>query len=180
MTQLVLGIPLLQSNALSEFGGILLFILGGIMFVLLGLTVNRFLAPRKPNEEKNSTYESGEVPVGDAMIQLNTRFYLVGLIFLIFDVEVLFLYPWATVYADRSIIQALPEWGIWVMVEMGLFAGILLLGLIYAWIKGDLEWIKPQPIMDADASSSTLHRYQVVNQKYQGKRAPKPQSSAKL
>lgn len=163
-------------QSLSQFGAILLFILGGVIFALLGTVVNRLFAPHRPNAEKLSTYESGEAPVGDAVIQLNTRFYLVGLIFLIFDVEVLFLYPWATVFADRTIIAAVPDWGIFVMVEMLLFAGILLLGLVYAWLKGDLEWVKPHPLPAHTEGLPAAEAYQVVNQRYQGRQAPHPTS----
>ena len=160
------------ADTLSDFGAVLLFILGGIIFAIIGTLANRLIGPKRPNPEKLTTYESGEAPIGDAVIQLNTRFYLVGLIFLIFDVEVLFLYPWATVFADRDIIQAVPEWGTFVMVEMMLFAGILILGLIYAWIKGDLEWVKPQPTPPSTTGLTTASRYESVNKKYQGVKAP--------
>ena len=90
--------------------------------------------PNRPNPEKLSTYESGR-PYRRCSHSNSNRFYLVGLIFLIFDVEVLFI-PLATVFADRDIIQAIPEWGTFVLAEMLLFAGILILGLIYVWVKG--------------------------------------------
>lgn len=169
----MLSITLLATEAtISEFGRILLFILGGIVFVLLGLLVNHLISPQNPNPEKLSTYESGEVPVGDAVIQFNTRFYLIGLIFLIFDVEVLFLYPWATVYADQSIIEAVPNWGPFVLVEMFVFAGILLLGLIYAWARGDLDWVKPIQASPEPLGAVKPDRYQSINQRYRGSRAP--------
>ncbi|HEX2900292.1 MAG TPA: NADH-quinone oxidoreductase subunit A, partial [Bacteroidia bacterium] len=81
----------------GEFGVALLYFLGGIVFVVGGLTLSKLLSPNRPNPEKLSTYECGEDPVGNARIQLNNRFYVAALIFLIFDVEIVFLYPWATV-----------------------------------------------------------------------------------
>jgi NADH-quinone oxidoreductase subunit A len=153
-------------DSLTEFGHIFLFILGGIMFVLLGLVVNRLISPPKPNAEKLSTYESGEVPIGDAVVQLNTRFYLIGLIFLIFDVEVLFLYPWATVFARRELIAAVPAWGSFAMVEVLVFTGVLLLGLIYAWARGDLDWVQPIQAPPRSLSPARAKRYEAVNERY--------------
>lgn len=152
---------------LSSFGQIFLFLLGGIIFVLLGLLVNRLVSPPRPNPEKLTTYESGEAPIGDAVVQLNTRFYLIGLIFLIFDVEVLFLYPWATVFADRAIIAAVPAWGLFAMVEMLIFAGVLLLGLVYAWAKGDLDWVKPVQAAPRTIQPHLADRYRAINERYQ-------------
>lgn len=129
----------------GEFGVALLYILGGIVFVVGGLTLSKFLSPNRPNPEKLSTYECGEDPVGNARIQLNNRFYVAALIFLIFDVEIVFLYPWATVFADKALIAQAPNWGWLALIEVFLFAAILLLGLAYVWVKGDLDWIKPRP-----------------------------------
>jgi NADH-quinone oxidoreductase subunit A len=78
-------------------------------------------------------YECGEDPVGDTHIKFNARFYVIALIFLIFDVEIVFLFPWAVVF--RQI-------GVLAFVEMFIFIGILLVGLAYVWAKGDLEWIR--------------------------------------
>lgn len=129
----------------SAFGVALMFVLGGILFVLLGLTAAKILRPDRPNPEKLSTYECGEDPVGNARIQLNNRFYVAALIFLIFDVEVVFLFPWATVFADAELIREAHSWGILALVEMLVFTVILLLGLAYVWAKGDLDWIRPVP-----------------------------------
>ena len=131
---------------ISDFGKALLFILGATLFVVAGLLTSKLIAPNRPNPEKNSTYECGEDPVGNARIQLNMRFYVVALIFLIFDVEIIFLFPWSTVFADAGFIAEAPMWGIFAFVEALVFAGILLLGLAYVWVKGDLDWIRPEPI----------------------------------
>jgi len=161
---------LLSETSLTQFGQAFLFILGGIIFVLLGLIVNRLISPPKPNPEKLSTYESGEVPIGNAVVQFNTRFYLIGLVFLIFDVEVLFFYPWATVFAEREIITAVPEWGKIALVEMFLFAGILILGLVYVWVKGDLKWIAPNPRTPQVDAPKRTNRYAEVNARYETKK----------
>ena len=110
----------------------LLFIgLAGLM-VLGGLGVSRLLAPHHPSPIKNAPYECGEQTIGSSWVQFNVGFYLFALMFLIFDVEAAFLYPWAVV---------LREFGVVGLIEVGIFAFILLVGLIYAWRKGALEWV---------------------------------------
>jgi NADH-quinone oxidoreductase subunit A len=119
---------------LTEFGRVLLFLIVGGVFVAGGLIFAWLLRPHRPYPSKLTTYECGEVPVGDTRIRFNIRFYVVALIFLIFDVEVIFLFPWATVY--RSL-------GWFAFIEMLVFLAILLVGYAYVWRKGDLEWDKP-------------------------------------
>ena len=92
------------------------------------------MAPHKPNPIKNSTYECGEEPVGTPWIRFNTRFYVIALIFLVFDVEVLFLFPWAV---------SLKKLGLFAWVDMAVFIVILAVGLAYVWGKGDLDWVRP-------------------------------------
>jgi NADH:ubiquinone oxidoreductase subunit 3 (subunit A) len=121
---------------LTEFGNAFLFLLIGFIFVALGLFAAWILRPHKPYPGKNATYECGEEPVGDAWIRLNVRFYVVALVFLIFDVEVVFLLPWALVY--RSL-------GVFAFIEMAVFLAILFVGYAYVWVKGDLAWDKPVP-----------------------------------
>jgi len=113
----------------------LIFFLGGVGMVFAALVVSRLLAPHKPNPLKNTTYECGEEPVGSPWLRFNTRFYVIVLIFLIFDVEVLFLFPWAV---------NLREMGLFAWVDMAIFIAILMVGLAYVWGKGDLEWIRPR------------------------------------
>ncbi|WNJ17228.1 NADH-quinone oxidoreductase subunit A [Pontibacter sp. G13] len=154
------------SPQISEFGILLLFIIGGILFVLIGLMANKLLAPNRPNSEKLAAYECGEDPIGDATIQFNGRFYLVGLVFLIFDVEILFLFPWLTVYAKAEWIREMPTWGVFALVEMCIFAGILILGLAWAWRQGDLDWVTPKPIASERINPVPDQRYEAVNRKY--------------
>ncbi|MFN3134360.1 MAG: NADH-quinone oxidoreductase subunit A [Candidatus Kryptonium sp.] len=121
---------------LSEFAKVLLFLIIGVVFVAGALIVNRLIRPHRPNPEKSTIYECGEEPIGNPWIRFNIRFYTVALVFLIFEVEVVFLFPWAVIYK---------ELGLFAFIEMVVFLLILILGYVYAWAKGDLEWDKPKP-----------------------------------
>jgi len=121
---------------ISEFGKVFLFLLFGVVFVIGGYVSSRLLRPHRPNDEKLTSYECGEEIVGSAWVQFNIRFYVVALIFIIFDVEVLFLFPWSTVFKSL---------GGFALFEAVLFVAILTVGLVYAWVKGDLDWVRPVP-----------------------------------
>ncbi len=108
--------------------------------------MNRVFAPNHPNFEKQTSYECGEEPVGSAWLPFNSRFYVIALVFLLFEVEMVFVFPWATVFGSHEINKVEPRWGILSLVEMFIFLGILILGLVYVWCKGDLDWIKPAVI----------------------------------
>lgn len=109
----------------------LAFLLAGVGFVWMMLMMARMVAPRKPTSEKLKTYESGEEPVGTAWGRYPSHFYVFALLFVVFDVEVVFLFPWAMIFRDLG----------WRgLVEVGIFLGILLVGLVYAWRKGALSW----------------------------------------
>jgi NADH-quinone oxidoreductase subunit A len=116
-----------------DFGTVLVAALLGIIMVAVPLIVQWLIAPSKKTKEKLETYECGEVPEGSAWLQFNIRFYVIALIFLIFDVEVVFLFPWAVVFK---------ELGLLAMVEMSIFLVILIVGLAYVWVKSDLDWVK--------------------------------------
>ena len=131
---------------ITEFGKILLIGVAGLLLVLFTLLLGRILSPKRPTAEKLSTYECGEETVGTAWVQFNPRFYVIALVFLLFDVELLFIFPWATVFGRPDLIAADTRWGPFALLEMALFVGILIIGLVYVWGKGDLEWIKPQPL----------------------------------
>ena len=89
---------------------------------------------------KDSTYESGMVPIGDARGRFNVRFYLVAMLFLLFDVELIFMYPWALAFFRSTEPAALPGQRTFLFVEMAIFVGILLVGYLYAWRKGIFRW----------------------------------------
>ncbi|MFY0607995.1 MAG: NADH-quinone oxidoreductase subunit A [Cyclobacteriaceae bacterium] len=131
---------------ISGFGTALLFIIGSVAFVLITLFAGKMLRPVRPNEEKLTTYESGEDPVGSAWGVFNIRFYVIALIFLLFETEMVFLFPWATVFANEEMnTETEGLWGVFSLVETFIFIGILLLGLIYVWANGMLDWAKPNP-----------------------------------
>lgn len=116
-----------------DFGTIFLAAILGIVMVSVPLIIQFLLAPSNKTKEKLESYECGEEAEGDAWLQFNIRFYVIALIFLIFDVEVVFLFPWAVVFR---------EMGMLALVEMGIFLFVLSLGLAYVWVKKDLEWVK--------------------------------------
>jgi NADH-quinone oxidoreductase subunit A len=128
---------------LSEYGKILIIILIGIFLVAMTIMAARLLSVNKPTPQKLSTYECGEDAVGSSWVQFNPRFYVIALIFLLFDVELIFIFPWATVFGQAEYIAADGRWGWFTLIEMALFVGILIIGLIFVWVKGDLEWVKP-------------------------------------
>jgi len=121
-----------------ELANILLFAFLAFFLVFIVLVMMKLLRPYAPTPEKNLTYECAEHPVGQAWFNFNPRFYVIALIFLIFDVEVAFTYPVAVVFR-RWVIEG--KGGL-AFVELLVFVGILLVGLAYVWVKGDLEWIK--------------------------------------
>lgn len=155
---------------ISDFGTILLFIICGIAFIVTMLMIARFLRPSKPNDEKLTTYESGEDPTGNANVQFNVRFYVVALIFVLFEVELLFLFPWSVVFGNEDLIaQTNGQWGWFAMAEMTVFVGILILGLAYAWAKGYLDWVRPTPRIPDVNSPVPADLYQAVNKQYERK-----------
>ncbi|MBI3189669.1 MAG: NADH-quinone oxidoreductase subunit A [Ignavibacteriales bacterium] len=121
---------------LTEFGRIFIFFIVGAIFVLGGLVFAWLIRPHRPYPNKLTTYECGEEAIGSPWIKFNIRFYVIALIFLIFDVEVVFMLPWAVVYKNL---------GMFAFVEMMIFLVILAVGYAYVWAKGDLEWDKPIP-----------------------------------
>jgi NADH-quinone oxidoreductase subunit A len=123
---------------LVDFANVLVFIGLGAAFVGVNLLIGRLLRPNNPQPRKLSTYECGEPASGSAWVNFNIRFYLVALIFIIFEVEIAFIFPIATVFR---------QWvengqALFALAATFLFAGIVFLGLVYDWVKGDLEWIK--------------------------------------
>jgi NADH-quinone oxidoreductase subunit A len=123
---------------LFDFANVLVFTVLGLGFVGVNLLIGKLLRPSNPQERKLSTYECGEPATGSAWVNFNIRFYLVALIFIIFEVEIAFIFPVATVFRQRMESGQ----GLFAFVEILVFVGILFLGLIYAWAKGDLEWVK--------------------------------------
>ncbi len=157
----------MENPQLSEFGVALLYIIAGIVFVAGGLITAFIIRPSRPNEEKLTTYESGEDPVGNAWGQFNVRFYIVALVFLLFDVELALMFPWATVFGNKALIEGTQGvWGWFSIVEMFVFVLILALGLAYAWAKGHLDWVKPRQQQTDYKSKIPKEAYIDINKKY--------------
>jgi NADH-quinone oxidoreductase subunit A len=117
----------------ADYAYVGFFLLVGAIFVVLNIElVSRLIRPANPNPQKLSTYECGEEPIGIGWVRFHVRYYLYALVYIVFAVETVFLFPWAIVFQ---------ELGWFAFVEMMIFIGILLLGLAYAWRKGALEWV---------------------------------------
>ena len=137
---------------------------------MVTLFVSSLVRPHRPNDEKLSTYESGEAPMTSAWTQFNVRFYVVALVFLLFEVEIVFLFPWATVFADKNLIEETNgRWGWFAVIEAVMFIMVLALGLVYAWVHGHLDWIKPKPETTAVKSPVPRELYKRINEKYETK-----------
>lgn len=131
---------------IDGFGIVLLFIIGAIGFALIMLLVGKLIRPSNPTAEKQMTYESGEEPVGSAWGKFNVRFYVIALIFLLFEAELVFLFPWATVFGKEELVnESNGLWSKFSMIETFIFIAILAVGLAYVWAKGMLDWVKPRP-----------------------------------
>ncbi len=107
------------------------FLLVGMLLALILVTLPQLLAPRGWSAGKGSPYECGELPIGEPWLRFRVAYYVFAIIFVVFDVETVFLYPWAVIFRKL---------GVYGFVEMAVFLGILTLGLAYAWRKGALQW----------------------------------------
>ncbi len=121
----------MEARLAFDYTVVAAFLVIGVAFVFATLGVSRLLAPRRPDPEKLSVYECGSEPVGPPWVQFRIGYYVYALLFVLFDVETVFLYPWA-VYVGAA--------PLFVLVEMVVFIGILTAGLAYAWKEGALRW----------------------------------------
>ena len=122
---------------LSSFGVILVFLIFALILVAAATIIAaKIIRPSKPSKLKRTNYESGIIPEGSPWVLFNTRFYLIALAYIIFDVELVLLFPWAVTFKE------LGWYAFWSMV---IFVFILFLGLFYDWAKGYLDWDKPKP-----------------------------------
>ncbi len=154
----------------SQFGFVLLFFIAGMLLVLVMLGVSKLLRVSRPNEQKNAIYESGEEARGNSRVSFNMRFYVVALIFILFDVELVLLFPWATVFGDVSLVKETKGlWALYSGIEMFIFVFLLALGLAYAWVKRHLDWIKPKQEVNSFKPVVPEKYYDKVNEKYSTK-----------
>jgi NADH-quinone oxidoreductase subunit A len=116
---------------IEQYGAIGIMMIVAIGFGAVLANINKWIGPRKPNEEKLSTYESGMEPVKTARERFSVKFYLIAMLFIVFDIEIVFMYPWAVKFK---------ELGLFGFVEMLVFILILLVGFLYIWKKGALKW----------------------------------------
>jgi NADH-quinone oxidoreductase subunit A len=116
---------------------ILMFVLVGVAIGVLPVAMGFILAPHKPDPEKLSPYECGFEAFEDARMKFDVRYYLIAILFILFDLEIAFLFPWATIFKDIVAAESIKLFG---FVEMLVFVAILVIGYVYAWAKGALEW----------------------------------------
>lgn len=116
---------------LTRYFPILFFVVVALMFGIWSLIVSHLVHPKYPEQEKLSTYECGSEPFSDARMPFPVRYYIFAMLFVIFDIEVIFLYPWAVVFTKIELIG---------LLEMMVFIGLFLVAYAYAWCKGALEW----------------------------------------
>jgi NADH-quinone oxidoreductase subunit A len=118
---------------LSDYHFIGVFVVVAIIFPFVALGLAWLLRPKKPNPVKASTYECGIETIGDTWVQFRAQYYIYALVFVVFDIEAVFLFPWAVAYGNPGVT-------LWALFEAFLFLGILTIGLVYAWRKGALRW----------------------------------------
>ena len=116
---------------------ILMFVLVGVAVGVLPVAMGFLLAPSRPDPEKLSPYECGFEAFEDARMKFDVRYYLIAILFILFDLEVAFLFPWATIFKDIVASDSIKLFG---FVEMLIFVAILVVGYVYAWANGALEW----------------------------------------
>lgn len=116
---------------LAEYWPILLFLVVATGLGLVLLAVGTVLGPKRPDAQKRSAYECGFEAFEDARMKFDVRYYLIAILFIIFDLEIAFLFPWAVVFKQIGIVA---------LIEMGLFLALLVVGFVYVWKKGALEW----------------------------------------
>ena len=121
----------MDPHYLQQYSFVGLLTVVAVILAVAPLVLARFIAPKKPGQSKQAPYECGLESQGDSWVQFRVQYYVYALLFVIFDVEVIFLYPWALVWKPLGLIA---------MVEMVIFLAILGVGLAYAWKKGVLEW----------------------------------------
>ena len=127
----------------DSWAPVILLLVIAIGFAVTNIVASLLIGPSRTGPGKEETYESGMVPIGDTRKRFNVRFYIVAMIFLVFDVEIVFLYPWATIFSPAASNRTAPgghAFGGMLLVEMGIFIAILLLAYIYAWGKGVFRW----------------------------------------
>jgi NADH-quinone oxidoreductase subunit A len=123
---------------IQQYLPILVLVVLSSLIALFLIFASRLLGPHRPSRKKLSPYESGMTPIGPAVRRLPVKFYLIAVLFILFDIEVIFFLPWAVIF--RPWIDMDKKLGVFLLIEMAVFIVILLVGYVYAWKKGALEW----------------------------------------
>lgn len=145
-----------MTNVLAQVGdsadpiqlviGLLLFLAAGFGMVFGALLFGRFMRPNKPNPVKQVTYECGEPTIGSGWVQFDLRFYVVALVFVIFDIEIALLFPWAVVYGGGAhpgaTADVLRQVRTGALIDMLFFFGVIVVGFLYLWKYGYLDWVR--------------------------------------
>ena len=148
----------------AELEYILIFTAAGAGFIILTLLISRLLSPSKPNPEKNQVYESGEEPLGTYWSSISNGYFVIALLFILFEIEVILLFPLAVVFG-KTISQS-EKILLWSAI-CG-FLLVLVVGLIYAWANGHLDWMKPKPTDSNFRGPVPAERYEAFNKKIKG------------
>lgn len=128
---------IVDSNIVYSYIPVAVFLLVALLMPPMTMLIAKLLSPRSTGAEKYSTYESGSIPTGPARIQFSVEYYLYAIAFVLFDIEVLFLYPWAMIYRGNTGVDTTVA-----VVEMLVFIFVLLFGYAFLWKKGALKWMK--------------------------------------
>lgn len=126
--------------SVSTFGLVLLFLIIGAFFALIALSIGKIFRPNNPTKDKLATYECGEETVIGSWGKFNIRFYLIALVFVLFEVEIIFLFPWSKILTDSKLQAIESNWKIYAFTEGLLFIFILVMGLAYLWKNNLLDW----------------------------------------
>jgi NADH-quinone oxidoreductase subunit A len=110
----------------------------GILIPVAMIAISWLLRPSVPEQGKRTTYESGEVPTGNTRIRFNIQYYMVALLFVVFDIETVLIFPWTVIYRDAVATEGL----FWALVPMLVFIGVLVVGLVWAWRNGAVRWVR--------------------------------------
>lgn len=148
MTDLDPQTMVLATTSAEMVRGLMLFTAGGVAMVLGALLLGKFIRTRLPHPEKDAIYECGEPTIGKSWVQFDLRFYVVALVFVIFDVEIALFYPWAVVFGGGGLapgartVQALSQVKFAALWDMLFFFGVLVVGFLYLWRYGYLDWVR--------------------------------------
>ena len=122
---------------LENYFPVLVFVFVGLIFGCVPIIIGRVVAPHRPDPEKLSAFECGFEAFEDARMKFDVRYYLIAIIFILFDLEIAFLFPWAAIFKEIANTEAVKFFG---FIEMLVFIAILIVGYVYAWVKGALDW----------------------------------------